>query len=515
MTGTDDIELLRQYAVENSEAAFAALAARHVHLVYSVALRRVGNPHSAEEITQAVFIILARKAKSFSRKTVMTGWLHQTTRLTAANFLRTEIRRRNREQEAFMQSSLSETETWTQIAPLLDDAISKLGERDRNAILLRYFENKSAREMAAALRVDEPAAQKRVTRAVEKLRKFFAKRGVTLTAAAIAGAVSANSVQAAPVGLAATVTAAAKGAAVSASTLTLIKGALKIMAWTKMKTVIAASAAILLASTTTTIVIKVMKDNRPTPRLEERTFTRVDPNIFFAGMATKPALPASATKDVADFFASKGINLNPPKSIVFNDQLDLLFVRATASDMNTVEKIIQQLNKVTPQVHIKVYFIEAPEIDVEQILKTGTAINSAGGNVVEVMTANQATLALRELKSLGGAETLGEPEATTTSGRQCQMRAGISIEDYPIVDLIPTVFADNYTVKMKAIVSAPETLTAQANIWDGQTILLGSQKSDGKNRLLVFITTALLDPAGNRIHADEELPFAKTSISPQ
>ena len=179
MTGTDDIELLRQYAVENSEAAFAALAARHVHLVYSVAQRRVGNPHAAEEITQAVFIILARKANSFSPNTILTGWLHQTTRLTAANFLRTEIRRQHREQEAFMQSALSETETWTQIAPLLDDAIAKLGERDRNAILLRYFENKSAREMAAALRVDEPAAQKRVTRAVEKLRKFFAKRGVT------------------------------------------------------------------------------------------------------------------------------------------------------------------------------------------------------------------------------------------------------------------------------------------------------------------------------------------------
>jgi uncharacterized protein (TIGR03435 family) len=255
MTEPEDIELLRQYARENSEAAFATLARRHVNLVYSVALRRTGNPHAAEEITQAVFIILARKAKSFSRQTILTGWLHQTTRLTAANFLRTETRRQHREQEAFMQSALSESESWTQIAPLLDDAISKLGERDRNAILLRYFENKSAREMAAALRVDEPAAQKRVTRAVEKLRAFFAKGGVTLTAAAIAGAVSANSVQAAPVGLAVTVTAAAaKGAAVSASTLTLIKGALKIMAWTKMKTTVVASIVLLLAAGTTTVV---------------------------------------------------------------------------------------------------------------------------------------------------------------------------------------------------------------------------------------------------------------------
>jgi RNA polymerase sigma factor (sigma-70 family) len=202
MTEPDDIELLRQYAVENSEAAFATLVARHVNLVYSTALRSIGNSHSAEEITQAVFIILSRKAKSFPRKTILTGWLHQTTRLTAANFLRTEIRRQHREQKAYMQSTLGETETWTQIAPLLDDAIARLGDRDRDAILLRYFENKSAREMAAALRVDEPAAQKRVTRAVEKLRAFFAKRGVTLTAAAIAGAVSANSVQAAPVGLA-------------------------------------------------------------------------------------------------------------------------------------------------------------------------------------------------------------------------------------------------------------------------------------------------------------------------
>ncbi|HEY5069439.1 MAG TPA: sigma-70 family RNA polymerase sigma factor, partial [Candidatus Acidoferrum sp.] len=240
-----------------SEAAFAALVERHVNLVYSTALRSVGGTHAAEEITQAVFIILARKAGKMLRRTVLSGWLYQTTRLTAANFLRTEIRRQNREQEAFMQSTLSETETWTQIAPLLDDAISRLGERDRNAILLRYFENKSAREMAAALRVDEPAAQKRLTRAVEKLRKFFAKRGVTLTAAAIAGAVSANSVQAAPIGLAATVTAAAaKGAAVSASTLTLIKGALKIMAWTKMKTAIVVGVTAILAAGTTTVVVK-------------------------------------------------------------------------------------------------------------------------------------------------------------------------------------------------------------------------------------------------------------------
>src|ERR1035437_8688056 len=213
MSELDDHQLLAEFARKNSEAAFAALVQRHVNLVYSVALRSVGNVHDAEEITQAVFIILARKAKSFSRKTILSGWLYQTTRLTAANFLRGEIRRQKREQEAYMQSALNEPDAniWPQIAPLLDDALAKLGERDRNAIVLRFFENKNLRDVGAALGASEDAAKIRVNRALEKLRKIFTKRGVTLSATVIAGAVSANSVQAAPVGLAKTITAAAKG----------------------------------------------------------------------------------------------------------------------------------------------------------------------------------------------------------------------------------------------------------------------------------------------------------------
>ncbi|HAO78358.1 MAG TPA: hypothetical protein DCQ92_05150, partial [Verrucomicrobia subdivision 3 bacterium] len=228
MSELDDHQLLAEFARKNSEAAFAALVQRHVNLVYSVALRSVGNVHAAEEITQAVFIILARKAKSFSRKTILSGWLYQTTQLTAANFLRGEIRRQKREQEAYMQSALNEPDAniWPQIAPLLDDALAKLGERDRNAIVLRFFENKNLRDVGAALGASEDAAKMRVNRALEKLRKIFSKRGVALSAVAIAGAVAANSVQAAPEALAVTVTAAAaKGAAVSGSTLTLIKGA--------------------------------------------------------------------------------------------------------------------------------------------------------------------------------------------------------------------------------------------------------------------------------------------------
>src|ERR1039457_5261185 len=151
MPESDDIVLLKEYAESGSETAFTALVERHVNLVYSAALRSVGNAHAAQEIAQAVFIILALKAKSLDDRTILSGWLYQTARLTAANYLRGEIRRQHCEQEAYMQSILNEPEpeAWRQIAPLLDDAMGRLGEKDRNAILLRVFENKKLREVGA------------------------------------------------------------------------------------------------------------------------------------------------------------------------------------------------------------------------------------------------------------------------------------------------------------------------------------------------------------------------------
>jgi RNA polymerase sigma factor (sigma-70 family) len=251
MEPTDDSALLRQYAENNSEEAFAALVSRHVNLVYSVALRQVGNPHAAEEITQAVFIILARKAAALRHDKALAGWLFQATRLTANNFIRSEARRHHREEEAYMQSILDEagTEIWPRIAPLLDSAVAGLREPDRRAVVLRFYEGRNLREVGLALGASEAAAEKRVSRALERLRKFFSKRGVDSTAAIIGETISAHSVQAAPAGLAKTISvvAMAKGAAASASTLTLIQGALKLMAWTKMKTAAVVGLAVLMA----------------------------------------------------------------------------------------------------------------------------------------------------------------------------------------------------------------------------------------------------------------------------
>jgi len=217
-----DMELLRQYVLQNSEDAFAALVARHVNLVFSAALRKTGSTAAAEEITQAVFIILARKAGRLGAGTVLSGWLYHTARLTTASYLRTQIRRAHREQEAYMQSLTDEpvTKAWQEIEPLLEDGMGRLGEKDRNAIVLRFFDGKSFQEIGAAVGSSENAAKKRVAHALEKLRKFFTKRGVHSTSAIIAGAISANSVKAAPVGLAKTISvvAMAKGAAAGTTT---------------------------------------------------------------------------------------------------------------------------------------------------------------------------------------------------------------------------------------------------------------------------------------------------------
>ena len=270
MPDANDIALLREYAGRNSEPAFAALVHRHINLVYSVALRFTGNCEDAQDATQAVFIILAQKAASLNQRTILTGWLYETTRFTAMRLLRTKARQQAREQEAYMQSTLNNPDAdgvWKQLAPLLEEAMARLNEKERTLLALRFFENKTSAETAAILGIREWAARKRVGRAMEKLQRHFSRRGVNSTTAIIAGAISANSVQAAPVGLAKTISAVAitKGAAASTSILTLIKGALKIMAWTKMKTAIVIGVVILLTAATATITVKEIREHRTYP----------------------------------------------------------------------------------------------------------------------------------------------------------------------------------------------------------------------------------------------------------
>ncbi len=264
MPEVNDMDLVREYARNDSEPAFAELVRRHINLVYSVALRFVGSPQDAQDVTQAVFIILAKKAASLNEHTVLTGWLYETTRFTAVKWLQTAARRRAREQEAYMQSTPNESDfhdAWRQLAPQLEDAMARLGEFDRTLLALRFYENKTGAEAAALLGIREPAAHKRTARAVGKLRAFFARHGIRVSAAVLIGALSAHSIQAAPAALTKSISAVAlsKGALAGNSTLTLVKGALKLMAWTKIKTALVVGAGVLLAAGVTTVTVKQIK----------------------------------------------------------------------------------------------------------------------------------------------------------------------------------------------------------------------------------------------------------------
>jgi RNA polymerase sigma factor (sigma-70 family) len=195
-----DLQLMRAYGEQRSEAAFAELVSRYVNLVYSAARRMVHDVHLAEDVTQAVFVALAKNTEQLPDRLALSGWLHRTGQNIAAQTVRTDVRRRAREQEAAAMKDLIAVESeapWERIAPHLDAALGELSEPDHDVVLLRYFEGKSAREIAQTLSTSEEAAQKRVSRAVERLRAFFAKRGVSAGASGLVVIISANAVQAA------------------------------------------------------------------------------------------------------------------------------------------------------------------------------------------------------------------------------------------------------------------------------------------------------------------------------
>ena len=210
MKSLSDQELLREYGDHRSEAAFAELVDRHVDLVYSSALRIVRDSHLAQDVTQSVFLALGQNAVSLARHPVIIGWLHRTTQNLAANAVRQEVRRRERERKASdMDNHAPGTDVWHSIEPHIEEALSALGDEDRSLILLRYFEGKSAREIATLIRTGEGTAQKRLNRAVEKVRRFLQSRSIVIGASTLAVTLSAHAVKAAPPGLAATVSGAA------------------------------------------------------------------------------------------------------------------------------------------------------------------------------------------------------------------------------------------------------------------------------------------------------------------
>jgi RNA polymerase sigma factor (sigma-70 family) len=254
----DDRQLLRRFATERSEAAFAELVTRHLPLVYSTAVRQAGgDEHLARDVAQLVFTDLARKASGLSEKVILAGWLHRATIFAARQTLRANRRRRECEQQAVtMNAPSSETENdWRQIRPLLDEALDRLSKTDRDALLLRFFEQQSFAQIGTNLGGSEEAARKRITRALEKLRTILQRHDVTTTATALSTVMSANAIQVAPAGLAATLTSTSLTAAATGTTFTL----LKIMTATQLKLGLGA---LVIAGAATAFIIQHQMQSR-------------------------------------------------------------------------------------------------------------------------------------------------------------------------------------------------------------------------------------------------------------
>jgi uncharacterized protein (TIGR03435 family) len=407
----DDMELLQEFADRHSEEAFRTLVERHIDLVYSLAVRRLSDPHAAQEVMQTVFIDLAAKARTLSRKTILA------VRFAAAKALRSEHRRQRWEREAAqMEPIIQETKLesqWDGMEPILNEALEALPEKDRCAILLRFFEKKALKEVGAAMGLNEAAAKKRVSRAVERLRVSFQKRGIAVPSAVLLTALSAHTLQAAPAGLASTIAAAAilKGTALSTSTLTIGKGIIKLMALSKFK-IAAAGVALLLVGGTTTYVVNqnlfraAAGDETALRIFQSGSASELDkaPPLVFLRVSKPHAGPEGAAtaatangkmmgKDVSiKTLLSRAYGMNQSRvggSTALSDQKYDFLVSLPASQPEALQKAIREKLGLTAQKQVReeeVYILKAhpgdfPGLEPSVAKGTSGSVKSGSGRL--------------------------------------------------------------------------------------------------------------------------------------
>src|SRR5262245_39004349 len=319
----NDHQLLGRFA-KGDESAFAELVSRHVHVVYSTADRILRNGHLAEEVAQDAFCLLARKASRLPAHTVLVAWLHRTTWHLAMKALRGELRRKAREELASTSpmNTSDEESLWNQIAPLLDQAIESLNQTERQAVLLRFFERRPAREIGAALGVTEEAARMRVSRAVEKLRTFFSRRGVTCGSATLVALLTSKAVEAAPAAAIRAIEAAARLASRSILSPALALQLFTLMAQIKLKTYLVAGIALLLALLTARQIRPTIRNSAATRTLpvltgQARNQTTAQPGNRTARFFSRNPRPATSAE------ASEVAAVDQLREILYSPESDI------------------------------------------------------------------------------------------------------------------------------------------------------------------------------------------------
>ena len=510
MNRPTDQQLLRDYASRRSDAAFAELVRRHLDLVYSAALRMVCDAHLAQDVTQGAFVALAKNARRLAGHPVLSGWLHRTAQNLAANAVRSEVRRRAREQEAAAMNQLLAAGTdasWEVIAPHLDAALGELNETERDAVLLRYFERKSARDMAEILGTSEDTAQKRVSRAVERLRDHFSRRNVTIGAGGLVALISANAVQSAPTGLAATISSAIKLTATTLGMTMLHK--------------------ILITGITAAAVGTAIYAGH----LRNQLQSLQQQQAALAGQISQLNLERDdATNQLAA--------LQRENTKAQADEMELLRLRNQVTLSGRQQHASPPATQIKTNgadfeplaIHTKARFISVPAGDfraLEQTLgvawTTGTLGDKAG-----LLTGPQFKAVFEALRGENDVETIAEPEVETSNGRQSQIMEadlvlvnGTNAPIGTILDMNASFSTNTSTFTMSLVAklnmlpadsSQPDMRTIEAtnqmDLSPGQTVLLEQEIPDGgwlpgstnipagPRSLLIFVTPQVVDARG-------------------
>jgi RNA polymerase sigma factor (sigma-70 family) len=512
---TPDSQLLRQFARTNSQDAFAELVNRHVNLVYSAALRQVnGDGHFAKDVAQTVFADLARKASSLSRRETLTGWLYTSAHFAAAKIVRGENRRRDRE-EKFMREPANESSAgvppapsapepdWEKIRPALDDAMHELKEADREAVLLRYFENRPFAEVGAKLGLNENAARMRVERALEKLRAIFEKRGIA-TATALASVISANAIQIAPANLAATLTAASIA---SAGTFTLSK----MMTASRLKF---AFSAIVVAGVATAFLFQHQAQEKL--RAENGSLTQqlaqlqTDNENLSNQLTTIGDSQKLTDEQFNELLKLRGevTRLRREKNVLPDA------AQPKTNDLPTVKKIT---------IHLRTKFASLPTEDL-QFLGVEWTSDAQGGRT-GLLTEQQFKIINEALQGASDASVISTPQVITINGEHATMSVtrsvpsgGTNVNTGEILDVMPffstnsSTFDLNLNAKFIELTGDPSQpvvqtlqLTNHVSLQPGQTVVLEKEIPPGgwlddptnataeSRSLLMFVTPQVVD----------------------
>ena len=343
---------LNRFAKSRDEAAFARVVEEFGGLVFNGALRRTGDPQLAEEVTQNVFAIAARKARGLARHPHPAAWFHTTTRFEASKAIQARSRYKKRIEKLAEEMTtppesldIEDAQAWRDALPHLDDSLDRLSATDREIVYSRFFEELSFREIAERSGRSEAACKMRLKRALGRLRGFLGRRGVTLSATALGAGLNAELSKAAPAAITASLPADALAASAGIGGATILSNTLNTMS--TFKTATLATAGVLLLGVTPLVLQESDKASLD-DQLESLNRSGADPATTtrktMHGNATRRVPEgALATRPVAQFLAAM------EQPLAADELIEQVSSAMMTQDMGALMRIVLPLSKLSPE----------------------------------------------------------------------------------------------------------------------------------------------------------------------